>query len=158
MSITTDMLHELFYYKDGKLYNKVDRGTTKANAEVGCRDNNGYTVTKINGKRYYAHRLIYILVHGHIPNNLFIDHIDGNPSNNQVENLRVVVRQGNDQNRRRAKGYRYKKGAWEASIKHDGKQHYLGRYTTEDEARQAHLEAKKKLHAYTPNDYFGDNT
>lgn len=41
------------------------------------------------------HRLIWETFNGDIPDNLTIDHIDGNPQNNQLFNLRLLTREEN---------------------------------------------------------------
>ncbi len=45
-----------------------------------------------DGKRkyYWVHRLVWEAFNGPIPEELEIDHIDGNPSNNSLYNLRAV--------------------------------------------------------------------
>ena len=155
MSLTTDMLHELLEYNDGKLFWKVSRGRVKAGSEAGVLQSNGYVRVKLNSKSYQAHRLVYMLVHGHIPNNLYIDHIDGNKSNNRIENLRTVTHQENLHNMRNAKGYyKHPCGKWCAQIHRDGTVLNLGLFTHEEEAREAYLEAKKKYHPSTPTDYY----
>lgn len=156
MSLTTDMLHELFYYEEGKLFWKVDRKRVKAGDEAGRVDHKGYKQVMINYKNYQAHRLIYILVHGHIPHKLRVDHIDGDPSNNNIENLRAVTDGENQHNQRKARGYSFckRKNKYHAQIKVAGKTINIGYFDTEEEAREAYLEAKKKYHPSTPNDYF----
>lgn len=53
----------------------------------------GVHIKNENGKfvRVYAHRVIYALYHGELPN--FIDHKDGNPFNNSISNLTGHVSQ-----------------------------------------------------------------
>lgn len=52
----------------------------------------------IQGANYLVHRIIWCMVHGHISDNLEIDHIDGNGFNNKIENLRLVDRNLNVRN------------------------------------------------------------
>lgn len=49
-------------------------------------------------KRRYTHRVVWELFNGEIPENMEIDHIDGNPLNNKIDNLRVVSRKINSRN------------------------------------------------------------
>lgn len=49
-------------------------------------------------KEYRVHRLVYITYKGNIPKNMVIDHIDGNTSNNNINNLRCVTQSKNCQN------------------------------------------------------------
>lgn len=51
-----------------------------------------------NSKLYKVHRIVYVLFHGKIENDLVVDHIDGNPFNNRVENLRLVHKAVNHRN------------------------------------------------------------
>ena len=50
-----------------------------------------------------VHRLIYTLVNGALSNERVIDHIDGNPFNNVLANLRAVSQKTNCQNKRKNK-------------------------------------------------------
>ena len=80
-----------------------------------------------------------------------IDHINGDKSNNSIENLRVVTNQENQFNQKRAKGYAWCKHAkkWKACIKLNGKNKHLGLFESEDEAREAYLNAKEIYHKFT---------
>ena len=49
-----------------------------------------YFRTKIDGVLVCNHRYIYEMFIGKIPEGMFVDHIDGNPFNNRVENLRLA--------------------------------------------------------------------
>lgn len=57
----------------------------------------GYRV-RINKKSYAIHRIIYEMHNGKIPENMVIDHIDRNPLNNAIDNLRIVSRAINNRN------------------------------------------------------------
>ena len=65
---------------------------------AGSIDSRGYVVLKINDKTYRAHRIIWAMVYGEWPD--IIDHIDGNPTNNRLSNLRNVTSKDNARNRK----------------------------------------------------------
>lgn len=44
----------------------------------------------IKGKSYCIHRVIFVLFNGEIPKDHVVDHIDGNPFNNKIDNLRLL--------------------------------------------------------------------
>jgi len=77
----------------------------------------------------------------------FIDHINGDKSNNSIENLRIVTNQQNTFNQK-AKGYTWNIHAkkWMARIHLDGKSKHLGLFESEEEARDAYLKAKEIFH------------
>ena len=96
-----------------------------------------------------------MLHHGFLTKGKCIDHIDGNPLNNKVENLRESNRKQNSQNSKLRsdnksghKGvYWHKKsGKWRVVIKANGKRHYFGLYENKEEAIRVAIEARKKLH------------
>lgn len=106
----------------------------------------------IDGKNYNAHRLVWMYVHGYMPDD-DIDHIDGNPSNNCLANLRKVSHQVNLQNRKgptKANGLgvmgviRNKK-RFGAQIKVDGKRVWLGTYDTPELAHSVYMQARRKF-------------
>lgn len=61
----------------------------------------GYNKGKILNTDYFAHRIIWKMVHGHDPVGE-IDHINGDPFDNRLENLRDVSPMENSRNRRPA--------------------------------------------------------
>jgi hypothetical protein len=93
-----DLLNKLFEYKDGNLYRKK---TTSPNAIAGQKvgtDCKHYVRVTINKKPYKLHRLIFMMNYGYLPS--IIDHIDGNPHNNNIENLRPATAQENNRNKK----------------------------------------------------------
>jgi len=117
-------------------------------------NNGGYNQVINNGKKIKRHRLIAYCflglneLFGKRNNDNCIDHKNGNKLDNRVENLRITTQQGNQHNRQTAKGYCWNNQAkkYQASIGLNGKPIYLGLYDTEEEARQAYLEAKPIYH------------
>jgi hypothetical protein len=78
-----------------------------------------------------------------------IDHINGIKDDNRLCNLRSVTRSQNSFNRD-IKGYNWNNNAnkWHSRIKINKGQIHLGYFNTEEEARQAYLEAKEKYHRF----------
>ena len=135
------------YYVDGRLISKV------TNKPADSYINNwGYRrVTWDRGVagrvREYAHRLIWFMFNGSIPDGLMIDHIDLDKSNNRLDNLRLITKSGNAQNSRcRGCFWDARTNKWRAQITIGGKSKHLGFFVEEQDARIAYLEAKRVLH------------
>lgn len=130
-------------HKDGSVYNSRGR-------KIGYKHPKGYIYSKIQiGKSIFTiplHQYVFFFFNGEYDGSL--DHIDGNKSNNEISNLRLVSQQKNMWNLKSAKGYSYNKSLnkFSAYICIDYKQKHLGHFETEEEARQAYLKAKKMLH------------
>ncbi|MCM2574533.1 HNH endonuclease [Achromobacter xylosoxidans] len=73
--------------------------TRYAGKEAGRIANDGYRKVTMLGGRYQAHRLIWLLVYGCWPAGE-IDHINGDPADNRLANLRDVSHQENQRNQR----------------------------------------------------------
>ena len=113
---------------------------------------NDYKYIVIGEKKIYLHRLNYYTHNQEwdlfdISKNNYIDHIDRNPSNNHISNLRVVTHQQNCFNRT-CKGYYWyaQRNKWRSIIVVNGKSKHLGLHNTEEEARKCYLENKKIYH------------
>lgn len=112
----------------------------------------GYFRGKYNGKTIQLHRFIL-----NVSNEVLVDHQDHDKSNNRKYNLRPVTTSQNGMNRNVASNCKsgvtgvcwYKaKQKWQAQIKINNRQIYLGRYDSFDDAVKARKEAEDK--------YFGE--
>ena len=97
--LTYERAIELLDYNrvNGKLYWKKPGPKRTVGAEPGHADHLGYRRIMINYKMYLAHRLIWLLNYKEWPAQ-DIDHINGNPSDNRLENLRLASHTLNMQN------------------------------------------------------------
>lgn len=125
-------------------------GTRSFDREAGHLNEQGYRMLCVDREHILAHRVIWMYVHGRWPLH-FIDHIDGNRSNNSIANLREASDLQNARNAL-AKGFylekRVKSRPYVVEIKVRRKKIQVGRFATESAARTAYLEATRK--------YFGE--
>ena len=151
-NIDFKVLHDLFEYRDGVLYWKVATRGHKVGQIAGSTASR-YCCIKYQGKLYKAHRLIYLMMHGELPQ--FIDHIDNNPLNNKIENLRPTTKAQNGFNRKinsnNSSGYKgvgWDKQAkkWKARCWVNKKTHNIGFFDTIEEAADAIKSARIELH------------
>ena len=149
-AITQERLRQLFTYCDGALLNNVVR-RNKANIGLpaGYKTKRGYTNIRIGSRIYKAHRLIFMHQHGFMPQ--VVDHIDGDTSNNRIENLRACSTSQNGMNRSGSyakTGHRnvYARGSkFQVHMKHEGQGHYIGTFDCIHEAATAAADARQKL-------------
>ena len=121
--------------------------------DIAGRFNGRSTMIRVDGVSYFAHRLAWLYMTGAWPINQ-IDHIDGNPLNNRIVNLRDVTQSVNMQNLRRAQsrnksgvlGVSLDRGRFRASIDIDGRTTYLGYFSSPELAHVAYLNAKRQHH------------
>lgn len=157
--ITQERLKELFTYResDGALIKKLARRGNTVGSEAGSINNRGYRNVLADNVRYSAHRLIFLMHHGWLPPQ--IDHINGNPSDNRIENLRAATASTNGCNRtmRRDCGSGVKnvslaKGRWRVTIRPPGgKTQYFGSYADLGVAEMVAAEAREALHGQFAN-------
>lgn len=150
--LTAQDLRSLLDYvpKTGCFTWKVDRFCGRqlrpGDQAGGLNKIHGSILIGIGGKRYYAHRLAWLYVHGEWPP-LAIDHINRDPSDNRIENLRLADKSQNSANgptpATNKSGYRGvswnpRAGKWLAQIVIRGKQTYLGSFADKELARAAY--------------------
>jgi hypothetical protein len=107
-----------------------------------------YLTSCFNSRIYPNHRIIWAMLKREDPLNFQIDHINGNTLDNRIKNLRKARPRENNFNRKGAKGYCFDRqnNRWLAQITVESKTKSLGRFDTEEQAREAYLRAKEKLH------------
>lgn len=105
---------------NGTLTRRAKRSRYKSDAAAEI-SNSGYPRTCFKGVRYLTHRLIYIMVHGEIPEGTEIDHINQDKLDFRISNLRAVPRFVNMENRGimqnntsgfKGVSFHVRKGAW----------------------------------------------
>jgi hypothetical protein len=126
---------------------------------AGATHKSGYIVIGCQGKIWPAHRLAWLYMTGRLPPS-FIDHIDGNKTNNRWRNLRLASRSENSRNRGAQKNNKsgFKGVSWDSSnqkwraiIYVDGKKIALGRFSCPVAAHQAYSEAAESFHGQFKN-------
>jgi hypothetical protein len=113
----------------------------------------GYRRVRVLGRKYMAHRLAWLITHGHFPDGP-IDHINGCRDDNRLVNLRAATREINNQNLRKARrnsklgvlGVSMDRKRYKAQIQVGGKVLFIGNFSTAEDARAAYLAAKRHLH------------
>ena len=155
---TQQYLQECFEHdnEDGKLYwnirplhhfddnERIMEGfnTQFGGKVVGRIDKAGYYRTKIKNTNPAVHRIIWKMYRGEDPK-YFIDHINGNRSDNRIENLRDIPHGHNTINLNGLKennntGYtgvsKVRSGRYRSYTNVDGKQKIIGTYNTPEEA------------------------
>ena len=164
MEITPEMMRKVVRYQDGVLiWNFRDDASKQWNARFAdkqafnCKSSNGYLTGTFCGLNFRAHRVVWAVVYGVWPS--LIDHINGDPLDNRVNNLRDVSQSENMRNAslsvRNTTGqvgvcFDNARGKWAASIRAEGKNIKLGRFNTIPEAVESR-KAAEVLHGFHEN-------
>ena len=149
-------LQQLFIYNPttGILVRRISRGGMASGEEVGCKSKNGALIVRVDYEIHYVHRVVFAMHYGRWPNSQ-IDHINGIPNDNRIENLREATASQNSSNRRKStrnttgyKGVSFSKktGKWRASICVKRKLIEIGAFSTPEEAHEAYAKEAKRLH------------
>ena len=135
--------------EDGKIFSLDYRGTGMTQELSPGTDRHGYNRVCLckNGKQkvFLVHRLVAQAFLQDYDPDLDVDHIDRNPSNNHVSNLRMTTRSQNNQNNN-AKGVYFRKDRkkWFAKLQINNKQYNGPHRTTKEEALADREELIKK--------------
>lgn len=157
-----DLLWRVLSYdpETGDFHWLVHSGSRGAKGtKAGTLGSDGHIYIKL-GRRFAAHRLAWLYMYKHWPKDQ-IDHINGIGNDNKLSNLREAT---HAQNMRNNLGWETKrngslKGAylnkksnyWYSMIMVEGKNIYLGKFSTEEEAHETYVAASRKYHGEFSN-------
>jgi len=140
--VSVDTLREYFNYSADTgivAWAKSPRYGIGAGDAAGAPNSFGYIQICFKRRPYLAHRIGWALTQGHWPARM-IDHINGDPADNRIVNLREVTGSQNQANRGVRKDSttglrgvrRQRSGKWSAQIQ-------IGSFSTKEEASAAYL-------------------
>ena len=133
----------LFFWKS------INGHRVKVGDQVGTKADYGRIVIWVDGRMYRAHRLAWLYMYGKWPSK-DVDHINGNPSDNRISNLRLATKSQNLGNMKKPiTNTSGKKGVswhaigkkWQAHIRVEGKNYYLGLFPSVEAAHEAYSHA-----------------
>ena len=116
-----------------------------------------YQIQLWDGKKHHPkpiHRLIAQIFLRNFDEKLFVDHIDRNPLNNCVQNLRMCTHHQNSMNKtktsKNTSGYKSiswnkEKKKWHARIKCNGKNIHIGYFENIERARESYNQKASEL-------------
>jgi len=155
--LTHEKLKRVLRYEPGtgKFVWLEQIGRSKVGEVAGSRQSSGYWQIWIDGESFLAHRLALFYIYGCWPSH-DVDHVNGIRLDNRAANLREVDRGQNMQNQRRARkdsatgflGVVPNRKRFSAQIRKDKKTTCLGTYDTPEQAHEAYLAAKRRIHEF----------
>ena len=153
--VTVARLRELFSYdpETGVIRWLVDRNNHVKSGDVAGCINCGYRVIGVDGSsNLKAQRIAWALHYGAWPTQR-LDHINRDPADNRIANLRLATHAqniANTQSKRtgRPKGVYWHKQRqrWHSNITVGGKKKHLGLFDTEAEAAAAFARASQEIY------------
>lgn len=157
------LVHVLDYCSETGVFKWCIKPSIRTNAGdvAGSVTARGYVNISISAKLYRAHRLAWLYVYGSWPDGV-VDHINGNPSDNRIANLRVTEQKRNSENQRlhannksgfRGVHWHKKQQQWVAMVGHNWKRIHIGSFNDLAEAVAAVKLARDKLFTHHRTTY-----
>lgn len=156
MEFDSKFLNHIFHYDNGVLFwkNHYSMPNRYNGKQVGFIRPDGYTFVKINRVSTALHKIIWCMFNDEwVPYPEYeIDHIDRNPRNNKIENLRKVTKSKNQDNSRMRNNQSGTKGVFydkyhkkfKVCISIDSKLVHLGYYEDIEDAKYIRSLAERK--------------
>lgn len=148
--VSISELRRLISYdpETGELRRLVTMGNRAAGQITGSVEPKGYLKVSVGKLRMKAHVIAWAIHYGQWPE-LQIDHINNNPADNRIENLRLATNQQNCANkglyRNNTSGIKgvslRSNGKWQAGIKVNYVRIHLGSFNTKEAAAEAYRQA-----------------
>nr|DAF78407.1 MAG TPA: homing endonuclease [Caudoviricetes sp.] len=147
------MLLDKFSINNGVLvWSKSDCTRIKKGDVAGTKRKNGYIYVNVDGKITAAHRIVWEMHNGTIPDGMYIDHINHIRDDNRIENLRLVTKIDNAWNMTKKKNNKSgvtgvswdrRSKKWRAQITLFKRNIHLGEFNSFDMAVKVRREAEE---------------
>jgi len=157
--LTQQQALDLFEYEKGKLFWRINVSPrARAGAEAGSPSSSGHIKIRYLHKYYLAHRIVFIMFNKNLPD--CIDHINGDPSDNRIENLRAATPSQNAMNKKlnctsrsKAKNVRWsaERSKWHVQMSIRGKHTHIGTFEDFELAKFVAAEYRDKYHGEFAN-------
>lgn len=162
-ALTQSRLMELFIYDSvtGEFTRTMSKRSDRIGKPAGAPNGFGHIQIRIDGVLHMAHRLAFLYVYGSFPTTN-VDHIDGNPSNNSICNLRLATPKENQENvKLRVDNTSGHKGVtwntrdrkWVARVQHHRVRILVGKFDLLDQAVQAVKSTRDMLFTHNKTGY-----
>jgi hypothetical protein len=147
--------NDLFTYKDGCIYWKINGPMKKIGKRAGGFTTNGYRTVGVSGVKLYEHRIIWQMFYGPIDDGVTIDHKNHNTIDNRIDNLRLATQSEQNYNTKlrvnntsgvRGVSFDKRRDKWVAYIHVDSKRIHLGYFDCFNDAEVVVNTARAKLH------------
>lgn len=129
--------------------------------KAGALNGFGHRQIRLKGKLYMAHRLAWLYLHGEWPQTN-IDHINGIPDDNRINNLRLATSKQNQENVKlrvdnasgcRGVSWNYREGKWVARVQHHKQRINVGKFDLLRDAVQAVKQVRNQLYTHNKTEY-----
>ncbi len=152
--------HHFALEREWKRWNTRWPGRVAGAEQFTTRGSKSKITIKLDNTSQPAHRLAWALFHGEAPEDALIDHRNGDPFDNRLENLRLADNATNQWNRAHSvrstsgiKGVTWaaEQSKWKGSIRANGEYYHVGYFPTKAETAVAVAKASLRIHgAFSP--------